>query len=866
MKRKNTLFLLFFCLLTFLSKAQIVPPTANSADIYQQLKKLNVLGSVLYIAAHPDDENNGLLPYLAKEKLYRTAYLSLTRGDGGQNLIGPEQGIELGMIRTHELMAARAIDGSEQYFSTAYEFGFSKSAEEALRIWDRERVLKDVVWMIRKFQPDIIVARFPGDERAGHGHHAASAIIANEAYEAAGDPNKFPEQFKYGLKPWRAKRILWNTFNFGRTNTTNDNQLKIEVGGYNPLLGKSYGELGGEARSMHKSQAEGRPRRRGEVFEYFVTTGGDSAKSDIMEGINTDWSRLKVDTLIQNTNEQGRQVSIPISNKAELDSIQYLLQQALQQYDFRNPDKSIPALVKLYRKITQLKTNDQVWKQQKLKELKETIEFASALFVEAYTQQETALKGDSVRVSYFINKRSDVPLKIRSVKLADDQDTTLMLNLEKNKNYVFTKVLIPALGPEMTQPYWLRQPKENDGMFVVADQRDVGKAWNDPLYHAVFTVEVDGYTFELKKPVMYKYVDAERGELYQPFIIVPHIELYMAPSVVLLNVKDENGKNRSDSMLHVIYRSNFSHSGLSTDLNIRQEAVKSVISGEKRSFVKGQRQIIDIPISKVYNPRTPVKYLEATMRITTPENKTLNFSDYFKAIKYDHIPNIHYAFRDYVKVIDAEIKVRGKRIGFIPGSGDVMPEALKQLGYEVKILDDASVTDDGLKDLDAIITGVRAYNIHEWLTGKYDVMMRYVENGGNLIVQYNRNQGGVSAPKIGPYPFQISSTRVTEENAAVKFVLPQHPVLNFPNKISSIDFQDWVQERSTYQADNFTGKYEAPLGMNDQGEKESTGSLITTKYGKGNFAYVSLVMFRQLPAGNSGAFKILANLIALPKQ
>lgn len=866
MKRKNTCFLLLLCLLTYFAKAQIVPPTASSSDIYQQLKKLNVLGSVLYIAAHPDDENNGLLPYLAKEKLYRTAYLSLTRGDGGQNQIGPEQGIELGMIRTHELMAARAIDGSEQYFSTAYEFGFSKSAEEALRIWDRERVLEDVVWMIRKFQPDIIVARFPGDERAGHGHHAASAIIANEAFEAAADPNKFPDQFRYGVKPWKAKRILWNTFNFGRTNTTSDNQLKMEVGAYNPLIGKSYGELGGEARSMHKSQAEGRPRRRGEVFEYFVTTGGDSAQTDIMEGVNTGWERLKVDTVLQTVTTQGKTTSISINNKTQIDSIQLLLQQVLQQYDFKSPDKSVPALVKLYRKMESLKTSDQLWKLQKLKELKEIIEFASALFVEAYTQQETALKGDSVRVSYFINKRSDVSMKIRSVKMANYQDTLMMLYPEKNKNYVFTKVLVPTYGAEMTQPYWLRQPKVREGMFTVSDQIDVGKAWNDPLYHAVFTVEIDGYTFDLKKPVLYKYVDAERGELYQPFIIVPHIELYLSPSVVLLNVKDEYGKNLSDSMLHVIYRSNFSQTGIITDLNIRQEAVKSVISGEKRNFVKGQRQIIDIPISKVYNSKAPVKYLEATMRITTPEGKALNFSDYFKAIKYDHIPNIHYAFRDYVKVIDSEIKVRGKKIGFIPGSGDVMPDALKQMGYEVKILDDASVTDDGLKELDAIITGVRAYNIHEWLSGKYDVMMRYVQNGGNLIVQYNRNQGGVSNPKIGPYPFQISSTRVTEEDAVVKFVQPQHPVLNYPNKISQEDFNDWIQERSTYQADQFIGKYEAPLGMNDKGEKESTGSLITTKYGKGNFAYVSLVMFRQLPAGNPGAFKILSNLIALPKQ
>lgn len=866
MKRNTIFFLVFFCLLIHVSKAQIVPSTASSADIYQQLKKLNVLGSVLYIAAHPDDENNGLLPYLAKEKLYRTAYLSLTRGDGGQNLIGPEQGIELGMIRTHELMAARAIDGSEQYFSSAYEFGFSKSAEEALSVWDRERVLEDVVWMIRKFQPDIIVARFPGDARAGHGHHAASAIIASEAFDAAADSTKFPAQFKYGLKPWRAKRILWNTFNFGRTNTTSDNQLKMEVGAFNPLLGKSYGELGGEARSMHKSQAEGRPRRRGEVFEYFVHIAGDSAKTDIMEDINTNWSRLKVDTTLNIVSTQGKMIPFKINNKAEVDTIQALLKKLLDEYDFRNPDQSVPGLVKLYRKIESLQTNNQVWRLQKLAELNELIEFASGLFVEAFTQQETALKGDSVRVSYFMNKRSALPMKIKSVKLANEQDTTIMLVAERNKNYQFTKILVPKVGPEMTQPYWLREPKKAEGMFVVNDPREVGKFWNDPLFHAIFTIEIEGYPFQFKKPVMYKYVDAERGELYQPFIIVPHVELFMSPSVVLLNVKDEKGKNRSDSMLHIVYRSNFSATDVRASLNIRQEAVKPVFTNQNRSFIKGQRQIIDVPVSSVYNSKAPVKYLEATMSIVTPEGKQLHFSDYFKSIRYDHIPTIHYAFRDYVKMVDAEIKVRGSKIGFIPGSGDVMPDALRQLGYEVKILGDTDISDEGLKQFDAIVTGVRAYNIHEWLSSKYDVMMRYVQNGGNLIVQYNRNQGGVAAPKIGPYPFQISSIRVTEEDAAVKFVLPQHPILNYPNKITSEDFNDWIQERSTYQADQFSGKYEAPLGMHDKDEKESTGSLITTKYGKGNFAYVSLVMFRQLPAGNPGAFKIMANLIALPKN
>ncbi len=865
MKKNITLLFLFYCFLTGKLQAQIVPVTTGSSEIYQQLRKLNVLGSVLYIAAHPDDENNGLLPYLAKEKLYRTAYLSLTRGDGGQNLIGPEQGIELGMIRTHELMAARAIDGSEQYFTRAYEFGFSKSSDEALRVWDREQVLADVVWMIRSLQPDIIIARFPPDARAGHGHHAASAIIANEAYTAAADATKFTEQFRYGVKPWRAKRLLWNTFNFGRTNTTSDNQLKMEVGVYNPLLGKSYGELGGEARSMHKSQAEGRPRRRGEVFEYFVHVAGDSAKTDIMEDVNTGWSRFKQSREATVANSQDKETKVQVAAEAAINQIQHTIQEIIDQYDFRQPQKSVPALVQLYKYMYN-EIPAGAWRSQKLKEVQGIIEQASGLFVEAVTQQETALKGDSVRVNFFVNKRSDVAATIRSMRFEGEKDTIVMQAMGKNKNYQYARILFSDKDPVHTQPYWLRKTKTTDGMFSVDDQQEIGKAWNDPVFSAVFNIEIEGVRFQIQRPVLYKYVDAERGELYQPFVIVPHIEVYMGATILLLNVTDETGKNRADSMLHVVYRSNFSQQNVLTTLGIRQETIKPVFSREQRNFVKGQRQIVNVPLTKVYNPDAAVQYLEATMSIVPADGRILNFSDYFKSIRYNHIPNINYAFRDHVKILKEEIKVRGKKVGFIPGSGDMMPEALKQMGYEVKELNDADITDDNLQEFDAIVTGVRAYNLNEWLTNKYDVMMRYVERGGNLVVQYNRNQGGISSPKIGPYPFQISSNRVTEEDAEVRFMIPDHPVLNFPNKITGNDFIDWVQERSTYQADQADSRYQFPLSMNDIGEKASNGSLITAAYGKGNFSYVSLVMFRQLPAGNPGAFKILANLIAMPKH
>lgn len=851
-KIRLAILLIAFLLAGKPGSAQLAPVTASSSDIYLQLKKLNVLGSVLYIAAHPDDENNGFLPYLAKEKLYRTAYLSLTRGDGGQNLIGPEQGIELGMIRTQELLAARAIDGAEQYFTRAYEFGFSKRADEALATWDHQQVLADVVWMIRSLQPDIIIARFPPDKRAGHGHHAASAIIANEAFRAAADPKQFPEQFKLGVKPWQAKRILWNTFNFGATNTTSEDQLKIDVGGYNQLLGRSYGELGGEARSMHKSQAEGRPRRRGEAIEYFVTTGGDTARKDLLEGVTTGWERLITETRYE----------------AVVENIQSQVQSIIEQYQFTQPEASVPALTKLYQTIrSQLPAS--VWKQQKLKEVQALVENCSGLFVEAFTQQETAVRGDTVRVNCFVNNRSGVPVSITSIALEDGlRDTLPQQMTTKNQNYNYAMQAVINKSSQTTQPYWLAKPRENDGMFVVDDQMQIGEAWNPASLYASFIVEVNNVPFTFKRPVMYKYVDAARGELYQPFVIAPHAEVFMSPSVALLNVKDTDGNKRSDSMVHVMVNARVAMPQSVTALNIRQDVIHTIFANKQTSLEKGKRYQFDIPVSKVYNPKAPMKFLEATFSMTAPDGKNYNYSDFFKTIRYDHIPAIHFYFRDHVKLVDDEIKVRGKKVGYIAGSGDAIPEALRQLGFEVKVLEEADMNAATLQTLDAIVTGVRAYNIYSWLSNKYDVLMEYVQQGGNLIVQYNRNtQGNTPAPKIGPYPFVINAgARVTEENAAVEFALPQHAVLNSPNSITAADFEGWNQERSTYQADRIDPRYEAPLRMHDQDEPATNGSLITAKYGKGNFAYVSLVLFRQLPAGVPGAFKLLANLIALPKN
>ncbi|MEN9701243.1 MAG: hypothetical protein RIR55_558 [Bacteroidota bacterium] len=757
----------------------------NSAEIAAQIKGLKTVGSVLYFAAHPDDENNAFLPYLTKERNYRTAYLSLTRGDGGQNLIGKEQGVELGIIRTQELLAARKIDGAEQYFSTAYEFGFSKSSDEALQIWDHERVLSDAVYIIRTFQPDIIITRFPRDARAGHGHHSASAIIANEAFIAAADPKRFPEQFKYGLGPWQAKRILWNTFNFGTVNTTNENQLKLEVGGYNPILGKSYGEIGAEARTMHKSQGEGRPRRRGASYEYFELTGGEPAQKDIMDGVNTSWSRLQA-----------------ASVETSIDKI-------VSTFNINNPASAVPGLVKLYQQINALPVSN--WRNYKLEQVQDIIKSCAGIFIEATSQQQQVIPGEVIPVQFLFNQRSNANSVLQLVQLPS-KDSVMNKPLVNNQNIEFTYALKVPEDMELSQPYWLKNPKK-EGMFVVKDQLLIGKSENDPAFEGTVKVAIEKQEFTFKIPVQYKYTDPTKGDVYQPIAVVPDIEKKYNKEVYLVSPGD------------------------------------SVTLTYQTKDHKGKNDYTNVTYSSDHFP-------EAFFSISA------------KSIAYDHIPTITYIPNTSIKIVPVNVKNTSKHIGYIDGAGDKLPEALVELGASVTHLTEPDISLENLKQFDAIVVGIRAYNMYAYLTEKNDVLNNYIQQGGNLIVQYLKsNQVGIKPVKVGPYKFSVNSgKRVTQEDVPVTFSLPNHAVLNTPNTITAKDFENWTQERSTYQSDNFDAHFEAPLTMNDKGEAPSNGSLLIAPYGKGNMVYVSLVLFRQLPAGNPGAYKLLANIISLAKH
>jgi LmbE family N-acetylglucosaminyl deacetylase len=834
MKILLTVFFFLF-LLTKYASAQI-PESENASDILLRMKKLNVLGSVLYIAAHPDDENTRLLAWLSKDKLYRTGYLSLTRGDGGQNLIGDEQGIELGLIRTQELMAARRIDGADQFFSRAYDFGFSKTTAEALKIWNEQKILSDVVWIIRNFQPDIIITRFPEDKRAGHGQHSASSVLARMAYTAAADPKQFPEQFTYGVLPWQAKRIFWNNYNFGTINTTREDQLKIEVGGYNPLVGKSYGEIAADSRSQHRSQGFGIAHTRGNFLEYFSLTEGEKADSSLLQNINCNWNR--------------------VPNGAPIGQ---MIDQLIKNYDPAAPFQSLQSLVEIYQKINSLAPG--YWRKVKLQETLELIHACSGLWLEATVPQAYALRNQTIPVTLRVVNRAPLGIVIHSVIL-NGQDTSWNLTLQPGVNYSLAR-RISLRGLPISQPYWLNETM-SPGSYNVQDQALIGRPLNPPVLEAVFEVRILEESFRFTQSVSYRFTDAVKGELFEPLTIVPGQMAYCDPDLLVFT----DGKEK-ELMVKKQLKT------LQDEDEDKGVIHPAVLSTEKKSTANASSiaitpipgfQTKDISHSDSKNEFLLKSNLTKDRNMATWVIRTKNGATdtllQCRTISYEHIPRIDYFKQAKSTVVSVNLKTAGKKIGYIEGAGDKVPDALSAMGYTVVRLNEDMISSSVLQNLDAVITGVRAYDVHDWLKEKYGVLMEYVKNGGNLIVQYNRNLGN-DTTGIGPYPFGISNARVTEEDAPVQILLPSHPVLHFPNEITDKDFEEWIQERGIYFAQHIDPRYQAVFSMHDSGEAEQNGSLIIGNYGKGYFSYTGLVFFRELPAGIPGAYRLFANLIGL---
>ena len=801
------------------------PRGMSSAEIQLALKKLTVVGSALFVAAHPDDENTALLSYLAKGRNVRAAYLSMTRGEGGQNLIGSEQGDLLGIIRTQELLAARRFDGAEQFFPRTIDFGFSKNSAETIRIWNHDKTLSDVVWIIRSFRPDVIITRF-SPTLGGHGNHTSSAIFAEEAFHAAGDPTKFPEQLQY-VSVWKPKRLLFNTSRFLTQQLDTAKTLKVDLGEYNPLLGMSYSEIAGISRSMHKSQGFGASQTRGSQINFFSHTAGDPATKDLFDGVNLTWSRI-----------------------AGGEAVGKILDEAYRTFRPDHPSSSIPLLLNAYREIDKLESNH--WVEFKRKELVEVLKYCAGLWVDALASSYSAAPGAEVRDSIIVVKRSDLPVVVESIRFPFEQNDSEVGHLLEN-NTPWYRSVTTRLPQDVsyTQPYWLQNGKAL-GSYHVMDQRLIGLPENPPSMTASIALRFgdDNQRIEMSVPLRYRWVDPVEGELYRGFEIVPPVAINLHERVHVF----DGAREKTITATLVSGAAN--------------------VAGEVR--LVGPQGWVITPASIPF--RLQRKGHEMNVRFTASMGVAMSNGEFrieavvggnviargMQTVDYKHIPPQTVFPASTGKFVKLDLKMKAKNIGYITGSGDEVPTALRQIGYNVTLLSDEDLASTDLSRFDAIVAGVRVYNTRPVLRNQQKRLLEYVDKGGTYIVQYVTAQR-LESENLGPYPFFVTRDRVTVEEAPMTFINPDHPILNSPNKITERDFEGWVQERGLYFADSLDARYEAIFSCNDPNEKMLKGSLIVAKYGKGHYLYTGLAFFRQLPAGVPGAYRLFVNLISVGK-
>jgi len=832
--RNMGLSILLLVLLSALTSHAQAPPNWSSTDIYQAIQRLNFLGSALYVAAHPDDENQRLIAHLANGPKAETAYLSMTRGDGGQNLIGPEIRELLGVIRTQELLAARRIDGGHQMFTRANDFGYSKHPDETLKIWQREKVLSDVVWAIRKWQPDVIINRFD-HESAGrtHGHHTSSAILSYEAFDLAGDPEAYPEQLQY-VDTWQPRRLFFNTswWFYGSREAFEEadksDMMSVDVGQFYPLEGKSNNEIAAEARSMHKCQGFGASLRRGSQQEYLQLLKGDmpQGKASLFEGIDTSWSRVK----------GGERVG-------------KLLAQAEKAFDFAAPESVLPLLLEAYQAMQQLEAG--YWKRVKMQELKEVITASLGLYAEATADDYSATPGETIELALEMVNRSPVEARLESVEyLPMGLDSTLALELENNQQYEFYKQLPLPQDMAYTNPYWLNEEGQL-GMYKVENQLLRGLPETPRPLRVRFQLDIAGVPMTIEREVVYKNTDPVKGETYRPFELTPPVFANITESVYVF------GDNAPQ------------------DVEVRVRAGRENIKGTVRLQVPRGWQVKPSAIALDLKQKNEEQMLafrlsppqgqsEGEIRAVVELDNGEQYQQELNVIDYDHIPTQMVMMENAAKAVKISLEKAGQRIGYIMGAGDEIPNSLEQIGYDITLLEENDITLDNLQQFDAVILGIRVYNTRERMAFHQPVLFEYVENGGTLIAQYNTTWNlKMDMEDIAPYPLKISRKRVTVEEAEVRFLAPGHPVLNWPNKITQADFQGWVQERGLYFPDEWDKAYTPILSSNDPGEDPRDGGLLVAEYGDGYYIYTGYSWFRELPAGVPGAYRIFANLISI---
>ena len=807
----------------------------NPAAIAQELRSFQELGSVLYVAAHPDDENTQLITYFARGRDYRTAYLSLTRGDGGQNLLGPEFGDLLGVIRTQELLAARGLDGGQQFFSRARDFGYSKDYRQTLTKWDHQGVLADVVRVIRTFRPDIIVTRFPPEPSGTHGHHTASSALALEAFKLAGDPTAFPDQLTT-LAPWQAKRILWNRYGpgFGVSDDGVKGVIKIPIDGTDAVTGTPFAVLAAKSRSMHRTQgfanfsvASG---GTGPRIESFQVRDGAPADKDVMDGVDTTWGRIP-----------GGDAIVPLA------------QSVASAFNPADPSASVPALLDIKARLSRLGPDPLV--DDKRRQLDKIIADCLGLSVKSLVDAPEIVPSEKVTLHESALVQSGYPVTWAGVRYPM-AGTSLRTGIPMTQGVAASRDTAWEMPPDtpLSQPYWLREDG-TPGMFRVDDASLIGRPENPPVIPVEDSFVVDGQTIVVRHEAKYVAVDPAKGEvLRRPEIVAPvsisfgvPVQLFMQGSRHALAVDITAARANQAGTLSLTVPEGWS-------VVPQEQAFHLLAAGDTAHF----SFVATAPLA----PSTGQIAAHVSIRGAVYDTGRI-------AINYPHIPPLLLQPRARMKVVSLELEIRGRNVGYLPGAGDSTAAGLEQMGYTVTTLTGADMTASRLASFDAVVIGVRAFNTRKDLPAQLPALFGYVESGGTVVEQYN-TPGGLQTPELAPYTLKLARDlphyRVTDEKSAVTLLEPGNAAFNVPNRITAEDFEGWVQERGLDFASEWDTAHFVPLlSCSDVGEAPLKGGLLVAHFGRGYFVYTGLSFFRQLPAGVPGAYRLFANLVSLGK-
>lgn len=798
------------------------PTPQPGADILADLRALQHLGGVLYIAAHPDDENTQLLTYFARGRSYRTAYLSLTRGDGGQNVLSADFGERLGVARTQELLAARRLDGGEQYFTRALDFGFSKDYQETLRVWDGEQVFADVVRVIRQFRPDVIVTRFSPTPGGTHGHHTASAVLAVDAFRAAADPTAFPDQLTT-LKPWQVKRVFWNVWRGGGDGPE---ILRLDVQGEDIVSGLSFPELAGRSRAQHKTQgfdsfaiASG----PGPRMESFQLIAGEPAQGDIMDGIDPTWARV----------EGGAEINREVAA-------------LLASFDGARPEASVPALLSLRRKLAVLPA-DHVFDGKR--QLLDSI-LQRCLGLEAVTRSPRAevVTGAPVVLRHSLSGRAGVSATWTAIRYPSLRRSLPVVGggaVSATARVVEDTVTLPAETP-LTQPYWLRR-EPVAGLFQVEDPDLIGRAENPPSLPVEYVVEIGGQELVVATEPLLDGSASLAWEQKRALAVVAPVSLRFAGEVELFAP------------------------GSSRDVQVDVTAAGAPVEGTVRLEAADGWQVSD---PQPFQIATQGGLARLSFQVTAPAGPAVGSLGVVASVQgreyrvgrvevaYKHVPVQLLQPVAKLRLVSLALEKKGQRVGYLPGAGDTVADSLARMGYAVTLLTGSDLVPEKLAGLDAVVIGVRAFNVRTDLNDRMPALFAYADGGGTVVMQYN-NPGGLKVQQFSPQLLRLGPARVTDETAAVTPLVPAHPALNRPNRLTPADFEGWVQERGLYFAAEWDSAYTPLLAMADPGEGTQQGALLVARHGRGHIVYTGLSFFRQLPAGVPGAFRLFANLVSL---